>query len=264
MPKTRQTALRKPVYSMQWINSSHLTILGNDYQRELNEGRINKIVSEFDEMIANEPKVSYRNGCYYVFDGQHTIAARKVMNNGIDLPILCKVYSGLTEKKEALLFAMQNGTATKPTPGERMRAWVFGKEPEAIAFKKATESTGIVLEMTDVNCPYHLRCISTALWMYRTVGEDFYVEALNVIADAWEGNTDSLKLEIVIAVCKFIQLYNDVYDRDRLVWRLRAVDPITIRNNIKTDLELVGVKKHINQIFQIYNGNGKQVIEQRF
>ena len=73
------------------LNSRQLEVPREAYQRELNTTRVHKIAAEFDERIANEPKVSCRNGHYYVFDGQHTIAARKHRNKGRDLPIRCKV-----------------------------------------------------------------------------------------------------------------------------------------------------------------------------
>ncbi|MCD7957369.1 MAG: hypothetical protein LUG93_16815 [Lachnospiraceae bacterium] len=34
--------------------------------------------------------MKYYYGCYYVFDGQHTISARVARNGGRDLPIRCK------------------------------------------------------------------------------------------------------------------------------------------------------------------------------
>ena len=79
-----------------------------------------------DERIANEPKVSCRDGRYYVFDGQHTIAARKLLNGGRDLPIRCKVFYGLTESDEALLFAQQTGASASLTAGAKFRALVYG------------------------------------------------------------------------------------------------------------------------------------------
>ena len=54
------------------------------------------------------------------------------MNDGKDLPILCKVYFNLTELDESLLFAKQTGVSSKPTAGERMRAWLYGEDKEAI------------------------------------------------------------------------------------------------------------------------------------
>ena len=47
------------------IESTQLEIPRNTYQRELNTDRVHKIVKQFDERVANEPKVSYRDGRYY-------------------------------------------------------------------------------------------------------------------------------------------------------------------------------------------------------
>ena len=46
----------------------------------------------------NEPKVSFRNGRYYVMDGQHTIEGCILINGGENRPILCKVYNGKCRK----------------------------------------------------------------------------------------------------------------------------------------------------------------------
>jgi hypothetical protein len=66
----------KTLYKLMKVSSRDLEI-PDVYQRKLNAGRVAKIVAGFDERIANEPKVSFRDGHYYVFDGQHTIMARK-------------------------------------------------------------------------------------------------------------------------------------------------------------------------------------------
>ena len=124
------------------IESTQLEIPRNTYQRELNTDRVHKIVKQFDERVANEPKVSYRDGRYYVFDGQHTIAARVERNGGKPLMILCKVYYGLTEKDEARLFAEQTGFSADLGAGARIRALVFAEDELACSFIKATEAAG--------------------------------------------------------------------------------------------------------------------------
>ena len=73
----------------------------DDYQKPLDKKRVAQIAAAFDENIANEPKVSYRNGKYYVFDGQHTVAALILRNGGRPLKITCKVYHDLTVEDEA-------------------------------------------------------------------------------------------------------------------------------------------------------------------
>ena len=69
-----------------------------EYQRLLRMGKVARIAANFSEYIANEPKVSYRDGRYFVFDGQNTIEARKTCNGGRDLPIRCKVFYGLSKE----------------------------------------------------------------------------------------------------------------------------------------------------------------------
>ena len=83
--------------------------------------------------VANEPKVSFRNGQFIVTDGQHTIEGRILRNGGKDLPILCKVYTGMTVEQEALLFAEQNGFSAPLTAGIKLRAKVVGGDAISIA-----------------------------------------------------------------------------------------------------------------------------------
>ncbi len=113
------------MYEMVEINSRDI-VIPDAYKRRLNTDRVAKIAAGFDECIANEPKASQRDGRYYVFDGQHTIAARKKLNRNADLPILCKVYRGITEHDESLLFAAQTGESAALTPSAKLRARLHG------------------------------------------------------------------------------------------------------------------------------------------
>ena len=124
-------------YEIMNINSKEI-IIPKAYQRRLYPPRVARIVANFDEHIANEPKISFRDGNYYAFDGQHSIASRKMMNNGEDLPIRCKVYRGLTESDEALLFAQQTGESAPLTASAEMRALIFAGDKNATAFLHAT------------------------------------------------------------------------------------------------------------------------------
>ena len=90
-------------YQMRVIHSSKLIYLREIYQRGVQRKRVELIAADFNEYVANEPKISFRNGKYYVVDGQHTIEARIpriLRNGGRALPILCKVYG--KGRKDAL------------------------------------------------------------------------------------------------------------------------------------------------------------------
>ena len=117
----------KFVYQM--VNSA-LLIPCAEYQRVLHVEKVAHIAENFSEYIANEPKVSFRDGRFYIFDGQNTVEARRTCNGGMELPIRCKVFYGLTKEDEATLFAIQTGNATCLTAGERLRANLVAEQLE--------------------------------------------------------------------------------------------------------------------------------------
>ena len=238
--------LEKSQYEEKDINSSKLLIPRELYQRGLNSRRAREIAAHFDECIANEPKVSARDDKYFVFDGQHTIAARKMLNGGKDLPILCKVYYGLSPKEEAVLFAQQTGFAAKVYPGAKLRAMVFAGDPQAIAFLNATKSAGLTLSFNQTRGLNRIGCV------------DIYTEALRVIAKAWDGHKDSLRAEAILGVTEFVRVYHDEYDPRRLVSRCHRCDPMHIYRKARAAGDSLPVpQRYILEVWNIYNGTSR-------
>ena len=245
--------MKKQLYELSEINSKLLVVDRDLYQRKKHKDKIAQIVASWDERIANEPKVSLREGIYHVFDGQHTILARESMNDNSPVKILCKIYHGLSEKDEALLFAKQTGISSKPSSGERLRANLFGEDEEAIELCKATKKAGLSIDVKGTRHKKNIACVSTALHAYRVLGSELYTEALSIIADAWKGKSDSLRYEIVKAVTEFVHYYNGQYDKDELIAALKNKKPINIRNKIITDCNNPLNIKYANQILLAYN-----------
>lgn len=246
----------KLVHHEMVINSKFLEVPRSYYQRHLNANRVKRIAAEFDERIANPPKVSYRNGHYYVFDGQHTIVTRRAMNGGQDLPIICKVYEGLTEEEEAMLFSRQTGVSTPLTAGAELRAALVGKDPESLAFVKATESTGLQLGLDSYRAPWKIICIRTAFKEYKTYGADLYKEALTMLAKGWEGDPDSLRSGILQGMVRFVALYQGEYDPVRLIKQLKRTSPLTIYRSGQA-MSGPNYQKYMHQILKVYNGSSR-------
>lgn len=227
-----------------------------EYQRLLRMGKVAKIAANFSEYIANEPKVSYRDGRYFVFDGQNTIEARKTCNGGRDLPIRCKVFYGLSKEHEALLFAVQTGISSELTAGEQLRAKLVAHEENACNFVSVTEDTGVRFALDGIRAPWKIYCIRSAYYIYKSYGAALYREMLSILVDAWGGDSDSFLSGILHGMARFLALYQGEYSRERLILRLRTVHPKTITRLAQNDTGNVA-DRHMKQILSIYNGAGR-------
>lgn len=163
-------------YKLETISTEKILTAVSQYQRQTDMHRVREIVANFDERIANEPKVSYRDGKYFVFDGQHTLLARMILNGG-HVPVLCKVYYDLSAEDEAYLFATQTGYSGKLTSGEKLRARAFSKDHTAIDFIEANRQSGIDASLSNSTGQYRLRCISTALREFERLGYDRFKQS---------------------------------------------------------------------------------------
>ena len=226
------------------------------YQRGVERKRVELIARDFNEYIVNEPKVSFRNGRYYVMDGQHTIEGCILLNGGEDRPILCKVYTGLTMEQEALLFAEQNGHAAPLSAGIKLRAKVVGGDAPSKAFVAATNRAGLSLNYDSMQLSdYRIGCVGTALKLYDQLGEEIYCEALRHIVEAWEGKPDSFRAAVLRGVMYFVQLYHGQYSEERLVRALSGVHPMELyRVSRDNPAKLPGWRRYVYPIYTTYNG----------
>ena len=140
-------------------------------------------------------------------------------------------------------------------PGEA----VFAGDPEATAFFKATESTGLRLDYGQQRGKKRLACIATAFKEFHKVGAERYKEALSIILEAWDGDPDSLRSETVQGMIRFVDLYYGEYDRERFIKRCRRVDPLIIyREGKAMASNMPGFKKYTYQVLLTYNGSSKK------
>lgn len=94
------TKANKYNYRAVSIPASQLIIPRETYQRDYFSPRTKEIAAAFDERLANEPKVSYRDGKYYVFDGQHTIGARVLVSGDKIFPSSARCITECPNRKK--------------------------------------------------------------------------------------------------------------------------------------------------------------------
>lgn len=239
-------------YEHKPINSKCI-ISDARYQRQVDFSRVKKIVADFNPNLVNEVKVSYRDGKYYVFDGQHTTKALVLRNNNRDLMIECKVYYDMPYEEEARLFALQNGTSRKVESSDKLKALYEARDIDVVDFYELVNSTGIVCDFNKkAQQDGVLICHSCAYKIFIKYGKEHLKEVLSIINESWDGEATSLRREIVNGISLFVHEYKNQYDRNILVSKLSNVSPSFIireGNAYSTS----GNKKFARQVLNIYN-----------
>lgn len=232
--------------------SSRVIISDPDYQRQVDYARVKKIVSNFNENLVNPIKVSYRDGKYYVFDGQHTLKALILHNNNKDLMVRCKVYRGMTKEDEARLFAEQNGISRIVESNQKLNSLYVAKDKDVVEFKKTIEDCGLICDFKKGSSYARLICYSTAYSIFQKHGKEQLKKVLDIIVEAWQGEPASVTKEIVTGIDVFTRVYADEYDKKKLVKKLQAVSPLTITRDGKAS-SYGGAKRFAAQILNYYN-----------
>ena len=142
------------------------------------------------------------------------------------------------------------------TAGAKLRAKIHGGDPEAIAFLSATQRAGFGLSFNQSHAKWKIACIATAFGEYRQHGERIYTDALRVLAEAWEGDIDSLRSEVLQGVVRFVALYDHEYDPIRLIKQLKRISPLTIYRSGQA-MSGPNYQKYMHQILKVYNGSSR-------
>lgn len=242
-----------PEYEYKQVNTRDIFV-DPLYQRDLDNGKVSKIVREWNPYLINAAKVSYREGKLWVFDGQHTIASIKAKHNGRDCMVDCKVFYGLTRLDEMELFIAQNGAATAVKTREKFRALNNNGDPDIRGMVKACELVGFIVDFKASKATNRILAVGALFKSYKTLNEEEFKDMLMIIKEAWGGTPESLTSEIISGMTKFYLAYRDSFNRKRLVTRLAKQNPIAIIRDAKVSAS-GGTTRYAKVILGVYNQN---------
>ena len=241
------------IYEYKKLNSNQL-VSDKSYQRALDVKRVKKIVDDFNPKLVNPIKVSFRDGKYYVFDGQHTLKALVLRNGNKDLPVECKIYQGLTQEQEAELFSEQNGLSKAVDIAAKMRAKHLAGDKEIIELKQCIDNLGILFDFSKNKASNKIICYNAVYKIYKKYSVFFLTEVLQIILEAWNGDEDSLRKEIISGMSIFCNTYSGQYDRTELIKKLKKVSAAFILREGSVS-RTGGDKRFARQILNVYNKN---------
>lgn len=222
------------------------------YQREVDKGRIQQMNKQYRAELVNAIKVSYRDGKFWIFDGQHTAELLKLRNRGRDLPVECKVFYGLTWLDECELFLLQNGVSRSVSMSDRFKARFNRGDKDVVAMVNIAEKLGIRVDFTKSKGDNRICALTTLNRVYNSLGDDDYAEMLSIIKDAWGGDAVSYSAEILKGMFIFYSTYKGQYNKKRLLTQLGRVSPSVIIREGKASTA-PGFSKYARQILNAYN-----------
>lgn len=237
------------------LNTKDLIVNGKA-QRELQPWKVKKIVKEFNPLLVNPIKVSFRNGKYYVFDGQHTMEALKEVSNG-NCPVRCVVYYGLTEADEAELFIQQSGVSSKVSAADKMRVrYNYGGEAER-DMVRAAELAGVRVDFTGSEAVNKCTAVKTLMDCYKILDRKAFIDMLVIIREAWDGVPGSFSKEVLKGMTRFFSVYyRDFKDKD-LISSLSRIRPVTIAREGRGAIGAQNGTSYARFILSLYN-NGRR------
>ena len=224
------------------------------YQRPFDAGEVDEIVANFDTHLVNPPKVSYRDGQYWVFDGQHTVGALKRVYGDDTYMTMCQVFYGMTYEKEAYLFSQQAGAARSVKTINKLHALCEASDMKVRSFVTATENAGfkISLNMQKRTVGY-LPAVVTAWECFKKLGAEEYTRMMTLIHRTWKGELWSVGQNMLIGVTLFIKVYGDSITDKRFISNLGKCIEVDIRKvggQLSTDRKIgyaAGIAKLYNK-----------------
>lgn len=241
--------------TMKLLNTSQL-ISGSKYQRQINYKFIKNTVKVYNKNKVRPIIVSYRNGKYYVVDGQHTVLIEKEHNNGQDCMVMCQVLTGLTEQEEAKLFSEQFSDKHPLSSCEMWRSNEIAGDERTLNILSSVKKSGLEMEFDTRKTSYKNRlvCYDAVAKAYDKLGNRQFVRTLSLLKNTYNGDKNSLIKKMVEGMSEFMQIYSKDIDDKVFIRKLNKVAPEKIVAEAMTDkLSPTNGIKVAKVIYRYYN-----------
>lgn len=214
-------------FEYKQINSKYI-LSDMAYQRAIDINRVRRIIAQFNPNLVNPIKVSFRDKKYFVFDGQHTLSALKLKNSSDDLMVNCKVYFGLSQQDEAMLFAEQNGISRTVDSTAKFKALYAARDIDICEFYELTKRAGLKMDFTKGKAENKIVACTKAFKIFKSVSASEYIEILSMIKNAWNGISESFNTEILGGTYLFCRTYKGQFNPQLFSRQLSKVNPNVI------------------------------------
>ena len=230
--RARQQMATQPNWTTRLINSSQLKSKQN-YQRNINTAFVQKIVSEFDPNKVDPVHVSYRDGKYYIIDGQHTVAALEIANGNKPVDVICIVHKGMTYTDEASYYVEQYEKKHRHTYNEMtMARYEAGEKLPCELALKVKNVGGRLPYDKSTKTGMKIGAVKKVTTLYQK-DSDHTILAIKCLIDAYKGRENTIPADIIAGTMEFLRLYDNQVLTSRLVEALSKYTPQLLTNTAK-------------------------------
>lgn len=209
------------------------------YQRPVDPNHVKEIIDNFDPLYLDEIIVSFRDGNYYVIDGQNRIAAFKHMNRGRDCLVNCKVFRGLTYEQEADMFCHLDSIKKKLRYCDSIRARAESKnDPVVVGISDILATYGLKWSYsgsggTTANT---MKASKVLVDSYEALGPQMFDLVIRLLTRTWGGHRESMAAPFIKGLSLFVKVY--IYDADEEVFikKLRTITPAEVKSLARAEI----------------------------
>lgn len=201
------------------------------FQRDLNMSVINEIKSGYDPNRLDPIKVSYRNGKYYIIDGQHRYVALSEMF-GLTTIVNVTILYGLTYEQEAEYFVTQNKNKTDVSQPHKLRGEIV-YDAKARDMVSVCKAAGFVLSTGRGKAKNKINAVGTFKKIYNNLGSPNTFDMLSLIKQNWDGDSEAVRSTFLEGMADFYSLYGNQISAKRfnkVFGGVKAIDIITVVN----------------------------------
>lgn len=200
---------------------------GLAYQRPVEPKTVDELIRDWDLRLLEPINVSLRDGKFNVLDGQHRISVMKKMADGRDVIVPCRIFTGLTYREEAELYARLDRGKKRLSMRESTNAEIeSGANAELMEIKRLVEANGLIWTMEEpTGAPYEIGVVRTLINAYRLLGGAAFSRMLFLMVNTWHGVPKSLRAGMLSGMALFLKTYETEIDNRTFIQRLSDIEP---------------------------------------
>lgn len=177
-----------------------------DYQRQITETTVKKIVNNFDPRGLGHIMVSHRDGMYWVFDGQHRLEAMKRL--GAET-IEAITYEGMDYKDEAKAWDYFNLKSSRAKRIDQANAELKRGETFALALDETVNECGLMIDYRNSKVKGSIQAYSSLEKIYKKYGREHLQKTLCFIAGVYGKNYGVFTNFIIEGFAEFFARYEE-------------------------------------------------------